>query len=241
MRMTVRRYRRRRKGSDSLGFSYSHSSPPFFDRLVSLSQSINQTRKTDTPFLILVTRDNFLHMGLQNGPSPLSHCCGFDALEPAFHALKNWPTARLVVDVEGRSSSLLDMLDALRRVILYPPFPPISLLVRSDDYDTRLFCKTTGPFEVLERQVSAPALQQALIAANSPSPHRSQWFSREEWIILQFLSQGQSLRHIALMRQRPYSRIVYRLGRILDKLGLHHRQELLHLLHRLSDPPSLSL
>ncbi|MNZ96431.1 hypothetical protein D3C78_1156230 [compost metagenome] len=133
------------------------------------------------------------------------------------------------------------MLDALRRVILYPPFTPISLLIRSDDYDTRLFCKTTGPFEVLERQVSAPALQQALIAANPPSPHRSQWFSREEWIILQFLSQGQSLRHIALMRQRPYSRIVYRLGRILDKLGLHHRQELLHLLHRLSDPPSLSL
>ncbi|WP_449546153.1 helix-turn-helix transcriptional regulator [Lelliottia amnigena] len=236
MRMTVRRYRRRRKGSDSLGFSYSHSSPPFFDRLVSLSQSINQTRKTDTPFLILVTRDNFLHTGLQHGPSPLSHCCGFDALEPAFHALKNWPAARLVVDVDGRSSPLLEMLDALRRLILYPPFVPISLLVRADDYDTRLFCKTTGPFEVLERQVSAPALHQALVATHPLTTNRNHWFSREEWTILQFLSQGQSLRHIALVRQRPYSRIVYRLGRILDKLGLRHRQELLHLLHRLSDP-----
>jgi len=236
MRMTVRRYRRRRKGSDSLGFSYSPSRPPFFDRLVSLSHSINQTRKTDTPFLILVTPDKFLRAGLQKGPSPLSHCCAFDTLEPALHALESWPTARLVVDVDGRTTPLLNMLDALRRLILYPPFVPISLLVRADDYDARLFCKTTGPFEVLERQVPALALQQALMANTPLDSDRRHWFSRDEWTVLQFLSQGQSLRHIALLHQRPYSRIVYRLGRILDKLGLHHRQELLHLLHRLSDP-----
>lgn len=49
MRMTVRRYRRRRTGSDSLGFAQSRFSAPFFDRLVYLSQAINQTRKPEVP------------------------------------------------------------------------------------------------------------------------------------------------------------------------------------------------
>ena len=53
MRMTVRRYRRRRTGSDSLGSTHSPFALPFFDRLEYLSQSINQTRKTDAPFIIL--------------------------------------------------------------------------------------------------------------------------------------------------------------------------------------------
>ncbi|MEZ1645065.1 DNA-binding response regulator, partial [Enterobacter hormaechei] len=39
MRMTVRRYRRRRTGSDALGFTRSPFAPPFFDRLEFLSQS----------------------------------------------------------------------------------------------------------------------------------------------------------------------------------------------------------
>lgn len=234
MRMTVRRYRRRRKGSDSLGFTHSHSSAPFFDRLVYLSQSINQTRRPDAPFIVLVTHDRFLHAGIQHGPSPLKHCCGYDTLESAFSALENWPSARLVVDMESRTMPLMEMLNALRRVILYPPYTAVSLLIRADDYDARLFCKTSGPFDVLERQLPALVLQQALTTAIPPVNHRNFYFSREEWTVLQYLAQGESLRNIALFRQRPYSRIVYRLGRILSKLGLHHRQELLHLLHRLS-------
>ncbi|ASV54443.1 histidine kinase [Lelliottia jeotgali] len=238
MRMTVRRYRRRRQGSDSLGFSQSHSSAPFFDRLVYLSQSINQTRRPDTPFIVLVTHDHFLYAGIQRGPAPLRHCCGYDTLESAFSALETWPSARLVVDIESRTMPLIQMLDMLRRIILYPPFTAVSLLVRADDYDTRLLCKTSGPFDVLERQLPALALQQALTATSAPVNNRSIYFSREEWTILQYLSQGESLRNIALFRQRPYSRIVYRLGRILSKLGLHHRQELLHLLHRISLSPT---
>lgn len=234
MRMTVRRYRRRRKGSDSLGLSHSRSSPPFFDRLVHLSQSINQTRRPDAPFMILFTHDQFLHVGIQRGPGPMKHCCGYDTLESACAALETWPSARLVVDIESRTMPLLEMLDMLRRITLYPPFIAVSLLVRADDYDTRLLCKTSGPFTVLERQTSALALQQMLATTVPPVHNRSIYFSREEWITLHYLSQGESLRSIAFFRQRPYSRIVYRLGRILSKLGLHHRQELLHLLHRIS-------
>jgi fimbrial protein FimY len=46
---------------------------------------------------------------------------------------------------------------------------------------------------------------------------------------------GKTLRQIALLQNRPYSRIIYRLSCILMKLGLSHRQELLHLLNNLSD------
>jgi fimbrial protein FimY len=46
---------------------------------------------------------------------------------------------------------------------------------------------------------------------------------------------GLSLREIANRQNRPYSRIIYRLNCILKKLGLNHRQELLHLLNNLSD------
>ncbi len=51
--------------------------------------------------------------------------------------------------------------------------------------------------------------------------------------ILQALSQGSSLRQIAQLQNRPYSRIIYRLSCILAKLGLNHRHELLHLLNNL--------
>jgi fimbrial protein FimY len=107
-------------------------------------------------------------------------------------------------------------------------------LVRADNYDTRLFCKAAGPFHVLER----PAERRCAPAQPAGSPpsagYRKDWFSRNEWPILQELSRGKTLRQIALMQNRPYSRIIYRLS-ILLKLGLSHRQELLHLLNNLSD------
>lgn len=80
--MTVRRYRRRRTGSDALGFTRSPFAPPFFDRLEFLSQSISQPRKTDAPFIILVTEDHFLRTRFSQRPiSPeqllrLSHAGG---------------------------------------------------------------------------------------------------------------------------------------------------------------------
>ncbi len=83
MRMTVRRYRRRRTGSDALGFTRSPFAPPFFDRLEFLSQSISQPRKTDAPFILLVTEDHYLRTGFLNGQFPLSSCCDYATLDDA--------------------------------------------------------------------------------------------------------------------------------------------------------------
>ncbi|MCG3100955.1 DNA-binding response regulator [Enterobacter cloacae] len=235
MPMTVRRYRRRRTGSDALGFTHSPFAPPFFDRLEFLSQSSNLTHKTDAPFIILITEDHYLRTGLLNGPFPLSSCCNHTTLDDAFDALAQWPSARLVVDIESRSTGLIEKLDQLRRHSLYPPFLTPWLLVRADNYDTRLFCKAAGPFHVIERQLNAAVLQQTLLDARLPTGSDKDWFSRTEWPILQALSRGKTLRQIALMQNRPYSRIIYRLSRILLKLGLSNRQELLHLLNNLSD------
>ncbi|EQB0140225.1 helix-turn-helix transcriptional regulator [Enterobacter cloacae] len=240
MRMTVRRYRRRRTGSDALGFTHSPFAPPFFDRLEFLSQSIHQHRKTDAPFIILVTEDHFLRTGFLNGQFPLSSCSDYPTLDEAFQALNQWPAARLVVDIESRTTALIEKLDQLRRHSLYPPFLTPYLLVRADNYDTRLFCRAAGPFHVLERQSTAAALQHNLMDISPPQGSSKEWFSRGEWPILQELSRGKSLRQIALLQNRPYSRIIYRLSCILVKLGLSHRQELLHLLNNLSDCPFYS-
>lgn len=169
MRMTVRRYRRRRTGSDSPGSTHSPFALPFFDRLEYLSQSINQTRKTDAPFIVLVTQDNFFRSGFLSGHSPLSNCCDYSTLEAALSDLNQWPSSRLVVDVESRASPLIDLLDRLRRHSLFAPYLTPYLLIRADDYDTRLFCKAAGPFHVLERQLTPRALQQTLLEAPSPA------------------------------------------------------------------------
>lgn len=235
MGMTVRRYRRRRTGSDALGFTRSPFAPPFFDRLEFLSQPTNLTHKTDAPFIILVTEDHYLRTGLMKGSFPLNCCADYTLLEDALAAVNQWPSVRLVVDIDSRATPLIEKLDRLRRYCLYPPFLIPHLLIRADDYDTRLFCKAAGPFHVLERQLTATALQHCLLETRPPQGSSKEWFTRSEWPILQELSRGKTLRQIALIQNHPYSRIIYRLGCILTKLGLNHRQELLHLLNNLSD------
>ncbi len=237
MRMTVRRYRRRRTGSDSLGFAQSRFSAPFFDRLVYLSQSINQTRKPDVPWMILVSRDKFFCAGLQHCPPRLHHCCDYDTLEAALEAIQLWPSAKVVIDVESRSAPLPEFLDPLRKLTLYSPFTPVTLLLHADNYDGRLFCKAAGPFHVAERQLPAASLQELLNKVTVRDASRSDCFSRHEWALVQHLSCGNSLKAAAQASGLPYRRVIYRLGRILNKLGLTHRQELFHLLSRLSAPP----
>jgi fimbrial protein FimY len=142
-----------------------------------LSQSISQPRKTDAPFILLVTEDHFLRTGFLNGQFPLSSCCDYATLDDALVAQTQWPSARLVVDIESRSTGLLEKLDQLRRHSLFPPFLTPWLLVRADNYDTRLFCKAAGPFHVLERQLNAAALQHSLLDARPPQGSDKDWFS----------------------------------------------------------------
>jgi fimbrial protein FimY len=161
MRMTVRRYRRRRTGSDALGFTHSPFASPFFDRLEFLSQSSTRPAK-QTPRLFLVTEDNFLRTGFLNGQFPLSNCCDYETLDDAL-VHEPWPSARLVVDIESRTT-LIEMLDQLKKAA-FSSVPDAHLLIRADDYDTRLFCKAAGPFHVLERQLNAAGIQHSLLDA----------------------------------------------------------------------------
>ena len=176
-----------------------------------------------------------MRSGFLNGQFPLSSCCDFTSLDDALGAQSQWPSARLVVDIESRSTGLIDQLDQLRRHSLYPPFLTPWLLIRADNYDARLFCKAAGPFHVLERQMNAAGFPHSLMEPRPLQGSDRDWFSRNEWPILQELARGKTLRQIALLQNRPYSRIIYRLSCILMKLGLSHRQELLHLLNNLSD------
>jgi fimbrial protein FimY len=63
---------------------------------------------------------------------------------------------------------------------------------------TRLFCKAAGPFHVLERQLNAAGLQHSLMEPRPLQGSDKDWFSRNEWPILQELARGKTLRQIAL-------------------------------------------
>jgi fimbrial protein FimY len=166
-----------------------------------LSQSISQPRKTDAPFILLVTEDHFLRTGFLNGQFPLSSCCDYATLDDALVAQTQWPSARLVVDIESRSTGLLEKLDQLRRHSLFPPSYALAV-VRADNYDTRLFCKAAGPFHVLERQLNATALQHSLLDTR-PAGYRKDWFSRNEWPILQELSRARHYVRLPICRIVP--------------------------------------
>ena len=189
MRMTVRRYRRRRTGSDALGFTHSPFAPLF--RPARIFEPVHPSTSQNRRALYYSGHGrSFPAHRFSERPVSLSSCSDYPTLDEAFQALNQWPAARLVVDIESRTTALMEKLDQLRRHSLYPPFLTPYLLVRADNYDTRLFCKAAGPFHVLERQSTAAALQHSLMDISPPQGSSKEWFSRGEWPILQELSRG---------------------------------------------------
>lgn len=120
MRMTVRRYRRRRTGSDALGFTHSPFAPLF--RPTRVFEPVHQPApKNRCPVYHPGNGGQFFALRFSQWAVPLSSCCDFTSLDDALGAQSQWPSARLVVDIESRSTGLIDQLDQLRRHSLYPP------------------------------------------------------------------------------------------------------------------------
>ena len=202
MRMTVRRYRRRRTGSDALGFTRSPFAPLF--RPARIFEPVHQPAPQNRrPVYSPGDGGSFPAHRFSQRAVSLSSCCDYATLDDALVAQTQWPSARLVVDIESRSTGLLEKLDQLRRHSLFPPFLTPRLLVRADNYDTRLFCKAAGPFHVLERQLNAAALQHSLLDARPPQGSDKDWFNRNEWPILQELSGARRYVRLPLCRIVP--------------------------------------
>ena len=90
-----------------------------------------------------------------------------------------------------------------------------------------------GKFYILQRRQNLSSLRNALLSPPSVQ-NTDSTFSHTDWKIISALSQGMSLKEIALLLNTPYHRVIYRLNQLITQLDLPHRHSLLYLIHRLS-------
>lgn len=234
MRIAIRRERRRRSGSDHPGLKNTHSWPPFFDRLERLTHSLALTHKTESPLFILVSTDLFLRQGFRYAPYPLSNGWATTTLDHAIDLLPKAPQAQLLVDIRHTDASIIETLDRLRHISFENPQHHLYLLLPAQDKAVLRFIKSVGLVRIINRQAPFRTLRKKLLTPTPLHYDRKHHFSRDEWLILMALTQGRSLKSIASDYDKSYHRVVYRLARIVERLKLKHRSDLLHLLQKLS-------
>ncbi|HFE6686877.1 TPA: fimbria biosynthesis regulator FimY, partial [Salmonella enterica subsp. enterica serovar Newport] len=94
------------------------------------------------------------------------------------------------------------------------------------------FIRMAGRFFVLSRRQNLASVREALLSA--AEPRLSESFSRTDWLMIETLVQGASLKEIARQQSVPYHRVVYRLKQLITLLNLPHRQSFLRLLQQLN-------
>lgn len=234
MRIAIRRERRRRSGTDHPGFKNPHAWPPFFDRLERLTHSLALTHKTDSPLFILVSSDRFLRQGFRFAPYPLSNGWVTSTLDLALDLLPRAPGVQLLVDVFYTEETAIETLDRLRRISFDYPQNLIHLITPTQDKKALRFMKAVAALRIISRQSPFRTLRKKLLMPQPVRFSRKSHFSRDEWLILMALNQGRTLKSIASDYDKNYHRVIYRLGRIVERLKLKHRSELIHLLQNLS-------
>ncbi|CAH6635223.1 DNA-binding response regulator [Pseudocitrobacter vendiensis] len=234
MRIAIRRERRRRSGTDHPGFKNPHDWPPFFDRLERLTHSLALTHKTDSPHFILVSSDQFLRHGFRFAPYPLSNGWVTSTLDNALDLLPKAPGVQLLVDIYYTDAPAIETLDRLRRISFEYPQNYIHLIAPTQDKKALRFMKAVTALRIISRHSPFRTLRKKLLMPQPIQFNRKSHFSRDEWLILMALTQGRSLKSIASDHDKDYHRIIYRLGRIVERLKLQHRSELIHLLQNLS-------
>lgn len=234
MRIATRRERRRRSGTDHPGFKNPHAWPPFFDRLERLTHSLALTHKTDSPLFILVSSDRFLRQGFRFAPYPLSNGWVTSTLDLALDLLPRAPGVQLLVDVFYTEETAIETLDRLRRISFDYPQNLIHLITPTQDKKALRFMKAVAALRIISRQSPFRTLRKKLLMPQPVRFSRKSHFSRDEWLILMALTQGRTLKSIASDYDKNYHRVIYRLGRIVERLKLKHRSELIHLLQNLS-------
>lgn len=233
---TARRSRRIRSGLRVSG--NPPVIPAFFDSLESIHQQLISSHipdnRTDT---LLITADRFLGHALSHN-SPHGNFMQVDhRLEALPQSLLHHDIQRLIVDPISLSLPLIMSLNILRATAHHHPHLRLLILAPEHPQGLLRFIAASGPFTVVARQLRTREIYRALTAAAPlPSfPHR--WrMSPRLWQIVQAMSEGQSLRSIALVQNLPYHRVVYQLNRLASRLELIPRRRFLTLLHHLSLP-----
>lgn len=235
MRVVLRRERRRRNINDIRGCRLPLPHYALIDRVDLLAQPVASRAASLNSTLILVTHDSYLANGIRHSPPPLSYSTIFTRLEDALHAQQKWTSARVIVDLNGGMSSILEIMSTLRSLSHKKPELTFDLLADSRDREILRFIEATCLCRIINRRFTLSMVQQSLAFPRVLFDNPRERFTRSEWEIIRLMAQGVSLRHIAEQQQRPYHRVIYRLTRILSLLQLQKRQQFIRLLQRIDD------
>ena len=233
MRSVLRRERHRRLQNTHCTHQYHHCAPQVFDRLEYLAQKINYTLPGDTVSQAIITTDYYLAFTLNRYLFSGTRTAVFQNFESALDSLQSPESSQLVIDMEGLPFSYFETLQQLRLLVKQRNDIQIFLLLNDNDESLGKFIAMTGPFYVLPRRQRLADIRHALLSPNLNNIHSSR-LNLADWEMVSLLLQGESLKKIAQLQNRPYHRIIYRLNQLITYLGLPHRQRFLHLIHRLN-------
>ncbi|KFB98083.1 transcriptional regulator of fimbriae expression [Trabulsiella guamensis ATCC 49490] len=235
MRVVLRRDRRRRNVNLMCGSRLPLPHYALVDRVDLVTQPVVIRAASLTERLILVTHDNYLANGIRHSPPPLTSSAIFPCLREAMHARQRSDSARVIIDLNGCTLPVFDVLHQLHLISRQKPGLAFDLLTETDDPEIVRFIEASCLCRIIDRRFTLSGIQRALafprVIFNNPRDR----FISQEWEIIRLMAQGLTLRNIAAQQQRPYHRIIYRLARILALLKIKKRQQFIRLLQRISE------
>lgn len=233
MRSVPRRERHRRlRNAKDCTCRYHSPTPQIFDRLELLDQQLNYALPVGIISQAIITTDNYLGYSLSHYLFSGKRTAAFRSLDDISLWIEKGSLRQLIVDMEALPVSCIEALNQLRALSWQQSDIQIYLLVSDKTPAITQFIRMAGRFFVLSRQQNLASVREALLSA--AKPRLSESFSRTDWLMIETLAQGASLKEIARQQSVPYHRVVYRLKQLITLLNLPHRQSFLRLIQQLN-------
>ncbi|EAM2676640.1 fimbriae biosynthesis regulator FimY [Salmonella enterica] len=233
MRSVPRRERHRRlRNAKDCACRYHSLTPQIFDRLELLDQQLNYALPVGIISQAIITTDNYLGYSLSHYLFSGKRTAAFRSLDDISLWIEKGSLRQLIVDMETLPVSCIEALNQLRALSWQQSDIQIYLLVSDKTAAITQFIRMAGRFFVLSRRQNLASVREALLSA--AEPRLSESFSRTDWLMIETLAQGASLKEIARQQSVSYHRVVYRLKQLITLLNLPHRQSFLRLIQQLN-------
>ncbi|EHM1803031.1 fimbria biosynthesis regulator FimY [Salmonella enterica subsp. enterica serovar Gatuni] len=233
MRSVPRRERHRRlRNAKDFACRYHSPTPQIFDRLELLDQQLNYALPVGIISQAIITTDNYLGYSLSHYLFSGKRTAAFRSLDDISLWIEKGSLRQLIVDMEALPVSCIEALNQLRALSWQQSDIQIYLLVSDKTPAIAQFIRMAGRFFVLSRRQNLASVREALLSA--AEPRLSESFSRTDWLMIETLAQGASLKEIARQQSVSYHRVVYRLKQLITLLNLPHRQSFLRLIQQLN-------
>ncbi|WP_052332755.1 hypothetical protein [Metakosakonia massiliensis] len=185
--------------------------------------------------LLLVTRDNFLSLGITAAFYPLYNITHLTSLYEAWQFKQRVKVSKIIIDIASLAEPVLDEINTLRQLTCNEGTTGIVLLTEQYDRQVLLFLEKALPVRQTNKSESISLMRKNILTSPQHPSAISATLNKCEWTLIFSLSRGLSLKEIACQSNQPYHCVMYRLKMILQKLQLSGRPALMHLIQRLTN------